>query len=186
MKENRPTAGFTLVEMLLSVAISVFVFTAMGLLLVKMLYLWGDGAGQWYLAAQARSARARLLSGGLGAGTGLLSIQEIQSIKTNPNWCTLEYEVAGRDEKFWIQGSVDNTAPADKSVFIKGSKGGGQTWLAMVGIKRGQQNLPDVRADRFDAAYSNEMLQVRYILSYSVGGTLWEYPQVIRARLVNP
>lgn len=182
---SQKTSGFTLVEVLLSMVISVLIFAAMGSLLVKTLRLWGDGAGQFYLANQARAARARLLSGGMGPGTGLLSIREIKSIKTNPNWCTLEYQTAALDENFTLQGSVDNTAPADKSIFVKSSKGGGQTWLTMVGVKRGQQNLPDVRADWFDVVQSNKTLNVHYILSYEAGGKMYEYPQLIQAYLVN-
>jgi prepilin-type N-terminal cleavage/methylation domain-containing protein len=182
-------AGFTLVELLLSMVISVMVFSAMGVLLVKMLRLWGEGAGQFHLASSARSARARLMSGGiipdLGPGTGLLSISEVTSIKTNSNWCTLEYQAATLDNKFWIQGSVDNTAPADKSVFIKASKGEGQTWLTMVGIKRGQQNLPDVTAMTFDVVHGDKTLIVSYILSLEFGGKTYECPQIIRAYLVN-
>lgn len=170
---------------MLAVAISVFVFFAMGVLMVQTLRLWGDGAEQFHLAKQARIARARLLSGGLGPGTGLLSINTVESLKTNPNWCTLEYTAASLDNKFWIQGSVDNSAPADKSVFIKASKGGGQTWLAMVGIKRGQQNKPDVEIMTFNIEHTNSILTVRYILRAEFGGKIYEYPQIVQAYLVN-
>jgi prepilin-type N-terminal cleavage/methylation domain-containing protein len=177
--------GFTLVEVLLALSISVFVFCAMGTLLVKTLHLWGDGAEQFHLAKQARSARARLLSGGLGPGTGLLSINEVTSIKTNPQWCTLDYQAAALDEKFTVKGSIDDDAPANKSVFVKSTKGGGQTWLTMVGIKRGQNNLPDVMATDFDVVQSNDTLIVRYILRAEFDGKEYEYPQVIQAYLVN-
>lgn len=178
-------AGFTLVEVMLATVISVMVFAAMGSLLVKTTRLWYEGAGQFYLANQARATRARLLSGGLGTGTGLLSISAIKSIKTNPNWCTLDYDVASRDESFTIQGSVDDTAPANKSIFIKGSKGLGQSWLGMVGVKRGQQDLPDVKSAWFDVVETNGTLVVTYRLSYEVGGKTFEYPQIVQAYLVN-
>ncbi len=188
-KMIRQKEGFTLVEVMISMAISVMVFAAMGSLLVKTLRLWGEGAGEFHLANQARAARARLMNGGiipdLGPGTGLLSISEVTSIKTNPNWCTLEYQAAALDNKFWIEGSVDNTAPADKSVFIKANKGAGQSWLMMIGIKRGQQNLPDVKATTCNMTYSNKVLSVRYILSYDVAGKTYEYPQIIQAYLIN-
>jgi prepilin-type N-terminal cleavage/methylation domain-containing protein len=178
-------AGFTLVELMMSMVISVMVFFAMGNLLVKALRLWGEGFGQWHIANQARTTRARILSGGMGPGSGLLSISEIKSIQTNPNWCTLEYQVAALPEKFWIQGSVDNTAPADKSVFIKDSKGGGQTWLMMVGTKRGSHDIPDVMASTCVMAYSNQTLSVSYTLSYEACGKTFEYPQFVQAYLVN-
>ncbi len=178
-------AGFTLVELLLSMVISVMVFSAMGVLLVKTLRLWTEGAGQFYLANQARAARARLLSGGMGPGSGLLSINEVTSIQTNPQWCTLDYGAASLDEKFTVRGSVDDDAPANKSVFIKSTKGGGQTWLMMVGIKRGNQNVPDVMATSCNMTYSNEVLSVSYKLSCEAGGKTYEYPQIIQAYLVN-
>jgi hypothetical protein len=137
------------------------------------------------VASSAGAARARLLSGGLGPGTGLLSIDEVTSVKTNTQWCTLDYGTAGHDEKFTVRGSVDDDAPANKSVFIKSTKGGGQSWLTMVGITRGQQNLPDVMAVEFDVAQSNETMWVRYVLNFEFGGKTYEYPQVIQAYLVN-
>lgn len=186
--------GFTLVEMLLATVISVVVFSAMGALLVKTLQLWGEGVGQFHVARVARVARARLLSGGMGPGTGLLSVNAITSVKTNTQWCTLDYDVAARSEKFTVRGSVDDDSPANKSVFIKSNQGGGQTWLAMVGTKRGQQNLPDVTAMWFDATRSNQWfgasqtnkyLTVSYMLSWEFGGKTYDYPQVIQSYLIN-
>ena len=80
---------------------------------------------------------------------------------------------------------MDDTPPADKSIFIKSSKGGGQTWLMMVGVKRGQQNLPDVKAETFNLVQSNRTLNVSYILSYELGGKTYVYPQVVQAYMVN-
>ncbi|MGE4489551.1 MAG: type II secretion system protein J [Kiritimatiellales bacterium] len=182
---SRQKAGFTLIEVMLAMTISVGVFCAMGILLVKILQMWTDGAGSFYLANQARAARARLLSGGLGAGTGLMSIGEIKSIKTNTQWCTLEYQAAARDEKYWIQGSVDDDAPADKSIFIKSSKGGGQTWLMMVGAKRGSHDIPDIMASTCDISRSNQVLTTRYLLQFDVGGKTHEMSQIIQTYLVN-
>lgn len=180
--------------MLLATVISVVVFAAMGSLLVKTLQLWGEGVGQFHVARVARGARARLLSGGMGPGTGLLSVNAITSVKTKTQWCTLDYEVAARTEKFTVRGSVDADSPANKSVFIKSNQGGGQTWLAMVGTKRGQQNLPDVTAMWFDATRSNQWFgasqtnkyfTVSYMLSWEFGGKTYDYPQVIQSYLIN-
>lgn len=178
-------SGFTLVEVLLALTISVMVFFAMGRLLVGTLRLWGDGAGEWYLASRARAARARLVSGGMGPGTGVLSIDEIKSIKTNPQWCIMEYQVAAQDEKYWIRGSVLNDAPDKRSISIKNNHGGGQTWLMMTGIKRGAHDIPDVKADGFSATLSNNILRLQYTLSCEIGGRAHEMPQVIEAYLVN-
>ncbi len=177
--------GFTLVEMMMSLVISVVVFSAMGVLLTKTVSLWLDGAGRWYLANQARAARARILSGGMGAGTGMLSLNEITSIKKNPNWCTMKYKVASSSTKYWIRGSVANPASKNRSVFIKSNKGGGKIWLMMVGRKKGPQSEPDVRTDSFDLDLTGRVLTVRYNLTFRTGGRVYEQPQVIRAYLVN-
>lgn len=177
--------GFTLVEVLMATVISVAVFSAMGVLLVKTLRLWGEGAGQFHLASQARSARARILSGGMGPGTGLLSLSEIEQLQINPQWCTMRYKTPGYDEKFWIQGSVNDDAPANKSVFIKSSKGGGQSWLMMVGVKRGSHNIPDVLTSSFDIAQTGRVLRVSYNLRMDFGGRTYEHPQVLQAYLIN-
>lgn len=188
MKKNmHRQAGFTLVELMVALVISVMVFAAMGSVLVKTTRLWVEGAGQFYLANQARATRASLLSGGLGAGTGLLSIDSGGvAIQTNPQWCTLDYQTAALDEKFTIQGSVDDDAPANKSIYIKGTKSAGQNWLGMTGVKRGQQDLPDVKSRWFNVVQTNATsLVVSYRLIYEAGGKIFEYPQVVQAYLVN-
>lgn len=172
-------------EVLLSVSISVFVFFAMGTLLVKTLHLWSDGTAEWHLANRARAVRARLMSGPMGPGSGFLSIDEIKSIKTNPQWCTMQYDVAAQNEKYWIRGSIDNEAPADQSMFVKNNKGGGQSWISVSGIKRGSHNRPDVTAMDCLMTLSNTTLHVEYILRCDVAGRTHELSQCIRAYLVN-
>jgi hypothetical protein len=130
------------------------------------------------------------LEGGAGstAGTGLLSISSKgPTIKTNPNWCTLDYEVASLGKKFWLKGSVDNSSPADKSLFIKENAGGGQTELAMIGVKRGHLDNPDVMVDTCSMSQSNtnKILTVRYNLHCEVGGRTHNYPQIVKAYMVN-
>ncbi|MBI9021310.1 MAG: prepilin-type N-terminal cleavage/methylation domain-containing protein [Verrucomicrobia bacterium] len=177
--------GFTLVEMMMALVISTVVFAAMGVLLGKTFSLWMDGAGHWYLANQARAARARILSGPMGAGTGVLSIDGIKSIKTNPNWCTLEYAVASSGEKYWMKGSVENPASKDRSIFFKNNHGGGQTWLMLVGRKRGNHDEPDVKTESFNATLTDKVLSLSYDLKFQTGGRTYERAQRIRAYLVN-
>lgn len=181
----RQKSGFTLVEMLMALVISVVVFFAMDVLLVNVAKMWVGGAGQWYLANQARMARARILSGGMGPGTGVLSIEELTSIKINPNWCTVAYQVAASTEKYWIRGSVENPASHDRSIFIKNNAGGGQTWLMMLGRKQGWKDRPDVESVNFDASVSNDVLVLKYDLRFETGGHVFEQPQIVEAYLVN-
>jgi prepilin-type N-terminal cleavage/methylation domain-containing protein len=177
--------GFTLVEMLMALVVSVSVFMAMNVLLVNVTRLWVNGAGQWYLANQARVARARILSGGMGPGTGVLSMDELTSIKTNPNWCTIAYQTAGSTEKYWIRGSVENPASKDRAIFIKNNHGGEQTWLMMLGRKQSWKDKPEVESLNFDASLSGDVLTLRYDISFQSGGQVFEQPQIIRAHLVN-
>lgn len=177
--------GFTLVEMMVALVISGTVFLAMGTLLIGVMKMWIGGAGQWYLANQARMARARILSGGMGAGTGVLSIQDIKSIKTNPNWCTIEYDVVASSEKYWIRGSVENPASKDRAIFIKNNHGGNQTWLMMSGRKQSWKDKPDIESLNFDATMSNDVLILKYDLLFETGGQVYEQPQIIQAYLVN-
>ena len=177
--------GFTLIEMMMALVISVSVFMAVSVLLVNVTRLWVNGAGQWYLANQARVARARILSGGMGPGTGVLSIDQLTSIKTNPNWCTIAYQTAGSKEKYWIRGSVENPASKDRAVFIKNNHGGGQTWLMMLGRKQSWKDMPEVQSLNFDASFSDHVLTLRYDVSLESGGRTFVQPQIIRAHLVN-
>jgi len=170
--------------MLMALVISIVVFSAMGILIVNVTKMWVGGAGQWYLANQARMARARLLSGGMGPGTGVLSLDELKSIKTNPNWCTVEYQVAASTEKYWIRGSVENPASHDRSIFIKNNKGGGQTWLMMLGRKQGWKDRPEVESLNFEASVSNDVMVLKYDLRFETGGRVYEQPQIIEAYLV--
>jgi len=179
--------GFTLVELLLSMLISVMIFTAMGRLLVKTTSLWCEGAGQFHLANQARAARARLLSGGMGSGSGLLSVDAVDQIQVNPQWCWIRYSVAGGplNEQFTIRGSVSDSDKANRSIFIQKNPGGGSTWLMMGAVRRGSQDIPDVMADSFSAVLTNNMLTLQYTLRLEAAGQTFEYPQIIQAHLVN-
>ena len=184
-KAKNRKAGFTLVEMMMALVISGSVFLAMGTLLTGVMRMWIGGAGQWYLANQARVARARILSGGMGPGTGVLSIEDIKSIKTNPNWCTMEYDVVASTEKYWIRGSVENPASKDRAIFIKNNHGGGQTWLTMSGRKQSWKDKPEVESINFEVALSNDVLILKYDLVFETGGRVYEQPQIIQAYLVN-
>lgn len=178
--------GFTLVEMMVALVISGTVFFAMGTLLIGLMKIWVGGAGQWYLANQARVARARILSGGLGVGSGVLSLESIQPIQTNPNWCTLEYQVASSGQKYWLRGSVDHPASKkDRSIFMKSNRGGGQRWLMMAGREPRGTRQPEIQSRNFNAAISNRVLSLTYDLRFETGGVVYEQPQLIRAYLVN-
>lgn len=181
----RNRAGFTLVEMMLSVVISVMVFSAMGVLLVKTLRLWGEGSGQFHLASTARAARARLMSGGMSPGTGILSITNINSVSMGSSWGVLKYKTAAHSENFMIKGSVNEDAPANNSIFIKNISDGEKTWLTKVGDRRWGVHLPDVKANALNVVQGDKTLSIYYILSWEFGGKTYEYPQVLQAYLVN-
>lgn len=180
-------SGFTLVEMLMAVSISVLVFAAMGSVLVYSVRIWVEGAGQWHLANQARATRARLLSGAMGPGSGLLSLEEITQLQTNPQWCIFRYKVAGgpHNERYTLRGSVYETDRANRALFIQRNPGGGSNWLMMGLTKRGSHGIPEIIVSNFQIVHTNRQLDVTYTLSFETGGKWYSYPQRVRPFLVN-
>ena len=175
-------AGFTLVEVMISLVISVMVFAAIGSMLVKTMRLWYEGAGQFYLANQARAVRTRLLSGGLGCpGSGLLSASSNGVVITqDSSWSTLRYTTATRSEVVNIKGCVNAADPTNKSILVQGSLSYGNNWQGMVGV--GQ---PKVSANNFVSSQSNRTITLSYHLSSTAAGRTFDYPQIIQAYMVN-
>ena len=179
-------AGFTLVELLISLVISVMVFAAIGSMLVKTMRLWCEGAEQFYLANQARAVRARLLNGGLGCpGSGLLSATSNGvAITQDSSWSTLSYTSAVRSEVVKIKGCVTATDPTNKSILVQGSLSYGNAWQGMVGVNV-QGGQPDVSVNNFASSRSNKIITLSYLLSSTAAGKTFVYPQIIQAYMVN-
>jgi hypothetical protein len=60
---KRARSGFTLIEALISVALSTIVLGALIFMLVKLAMAWRDAMAQWMLATSSRIAREKILRG---------------------------------------------------------------------------------------------------------------------------
>jgi hypothetical protein len=178
-------SGFTLVEVLLSTVIAVLVFAAMGAVLGKGFSLWMDGTTHWHLAQQSRVARARMLSGPQGPGTGVLSISQVNAVDRGNDWSTLKYHVSATGDEFWLRGFVTEASQANQSLFIKNNDTGEESWAIIVGQKGNQYAQPDISTSSFDAQLNGDVLTLDYVMRYRRGGRLYEQPQQITAHLVN-
>jgi prepilin-type N-terminal cleavage/methylation domain-containing protein len=185
MMKTEPCRGFTLVEVLLSTVIAVLVFAAMGSLLVKGFSVWSDATAYWHLAQQSRVARARILSGGEGPGTGILSVSKIYDIDKGEDWSTVKYAVSRINNEFWLRGFVTEASQANQSLFIKDNTTGEESWAIIVGEKGSEYAMPDLSASSFDAELNGDVLTLNYVLRYRAGGRRYEQAQRIMAYLIN-
>lgn len=184
MKRQTNRAGFTIVEMLLAVSISVMVFVAMGMLLTKCFSLWKDATAHWRLAQVARISRERLLcgftnnvSGGVTNLTGLLSATNA-IISSDSGWQTLAYQRDGESVVSYIVRGWAGVAD-DKDIQLRKGVSAwvyGQTYGTAV---------PDIKVDSFAVSTSNNLVTISYRLRFSVAGQTFTQPQTISASLVN-
>jgi prepilin-type N-terminal cleavage/methylation domain-containing protein len=171
-------AGFTLVEMMMAVSLSVMVFAAMGVLVNRCFSLWIDASAHWRLAQYVRISRERILSGGFNDPSGgLLSATEVV-LDTNSVWTVLSYatlsKTAGEER---IRGWPG--VAMDKNIQLKS---GSSDWV--YGAATGT-SAPPVRVDLFSPAMSNDQVSITYRLRFSAAGRIFEQPHTVRARLIN-
>ncbi len=175
LREKR--SGFTLVEIMMVMTISILVFSAMNVVLSRSFSFWRDGMGYWQLAQQARQTRARILHNNFLNGYGMLSIDNL-SLEND----RIEYTLLGDgDDYFFYTGSssATNTQP-----YFNYDSGTVEYWLLHAAEKR-ENNAPIVRISHFTPTLSNDVLTLNYQLIYEIGGKSYEQPQVIQAYLVN-
>ncbi len=178
--------GFTLVEVLLASTISVAVFFAMGIILVRSFAPWKDGMAHWRLAQAARVTRTRILHGGFADGAGLLSSSKLKvKISRNENWQILKYYIPEDDPAnfYKTQGWVSGTENG-KQIKMYRKSDNQWAWAVQVGWK-GASDTPEIKADLFTAARTGDTITVTYDLKYSTGGRSYVQPQSISAYLVN-
>lgn len=184
MKLHVKNGGFTLVEVMLAVSISVMVFFAMGMVLSKCFSLWKDATANWRLAQYARISRERILcgvtnyvAGGATNQTGLLSASNAV-ITLSAGWSIIEY--SRLDEPgvaYQIRGWSDTAD--DKNIQIRR---GAADWV--YGQSSGSAQ-PEIKVDSFTAAASNDIVIISYRLRTSIAGRTFTQPQTISAWLVN-
>lgn len=183
--------GFTLIEVLLAVSISVMVFFAMGSLLSKCFMLWKDAMANWRLAQYTRVARARILSGGFAnPPDGLLAATNV-NVYVDGGWDYIEYVTvasSGVVERVYGWGSADDSnALYDNAVYgnILLKRGNGSWAFAQAVANFSYSYDTPVKTDSFAATVSNDMVQISYRMKFTAAGKTFTQPHTISARLVN-
>jgi len=187
----RCRAGFTFVELLLAVTISVMVFFAMGMVLTKCFSLWKDATANWRLAQYARISRERILCGGFANPSGgLLSATNV-TLYMNGNWDYFQYgTVAGSGVTQLVCGWGDeddeNTQYGDPVYGNLLLRLGASEWAFAQSVANYSYsyNTP-VKVDSFAASITNDILLISYRLKFSAAGKTFTLPHTIQACLVN-
>jgi len=173
--------GFTLPEVLMATVLSMMVFFALGTLLTRSFSIWYSGMAQWKLATHARIARLRLLDGGFGRGTGVLSGSD-HTVNPYGSWEYVQYSPGGSEKEFKIYGRISDTAR--ENMWLDNDDG---AWAYGQSVKNLGNEDPDVKVGGFDAEINADdgILEVTYTLHLSAGGKEFEQPQTIRVVLLN-
>ncbi|MBI9021085.1 MAG: type II secretion system protein [Verrucomicrobia bacterium] len=173
-------SGFTLTELIVALTISIMVFSAMGSLLSRCFSLWMDASANWKIAQHSRITRARILSGGFGPGSGLLSSSNT-TVSAYGSWDRIRFypiAVSGYREVYGWPSDVP------QNIWLKNSVDGQLAWAQSVSYA-GASSEPLVKATAFDAVLSNKVMTINYTLNFSAMGKDFEQPQTIRAYLIN-
>ncbi|MEI7850870.1 MAG: prepilin-type N-terminal cleavage/methylation domain-containing protein [Kiritimatiellales bacterium] len=176
--------GFTLVELLLAVSLSIMVFAAMGLLLSKCFSLWKDSTAQWRLSQYARISRERILSGvtnyvsgGVTNLTGLLAASNAV-VTADAGYTTIAYNLATETGVLYqIRGWPGESS--DKHLQIKRQ---GSDWV--YALSSGSA-APEIKVDLFSASYFSNVVTISYRLQSSVAGKPVYQPVRITTSLLN-
>ncbi len=175
---RRRKSGFTLVEVLMVMTISVIVFSMAGATLSRCFSFWRDSVGRWQLSQQARQTRARLLHNAMLNGGGLLSVSTL-SIESD----RLDYKLLDDAETYHLHaGSATATS---NHPYFKSDTDPKEFWMVRTANKSAD-NTPPVYMSRFTPTLtSNDILTITYTLHHEIGERSYEQPQIIRAYLVN-
>lgn len=167
-----------MVEMMMAIVISVVVFAALGTLLTRCFSMWLEAEAQWKLAQHARVARIRLLNGGFGVGTGLLSASNVTT-SAYSSWTKVSFEPVGAAtyEVYGWPGSEQ------MHLWMK-NPDEDWAWATIVG-SHDAGSAPDVYVNHFKAQVTNDIVRLSYTLNFSAIGRNFELPQVVEAHLVN-
>ena len=185
MNRRNNRAGFTLVELMLAMSISIMVFAAMGLLLNKSFSLWKQSTGHWRLTQYARLSRERILcgitnfpAGGVTNLPGLLAASNLL-IKVDSGWTVIEYcHIAESGTVYQIRGWPGEASDKDLQI-----RRGSSAWA--YGLSKGA-TAPDVKVDMFSATETNHVVSIIYRLRLSaVGKTPLYQWQTITTSLLN-
>jgi len=164
---------------MISVVISIMIFSAMATLLSRCFSLWVEAQAHWKLAQHARITRTRLLYGGFGIGTGLLNATNV-TVQPYGSWRMVNFSPVTVGAEHHIYGWPGST-PAQ--IWLQNDDGD-YAWAQTVS-QLGISDQPAVRANDFTANVTNSTVMLTYTLNFSAMGKNFELPQVIEAELVN-
>ena len=162
----------------MALVISIMVFSALGVLMSRSFALWLDAQANWKLSQHARVARTRLLYGGFGVGTGILSSTNIV-VQEDGGWATITFdpiEEGGQCVAYGWQGS------SQQNIWIL--RDGKWVWAQTVSAYNVSEQ-PTVLVNEFTASVFNRTLTINYTLNFSAMGKNFELPQEIHAHLIN-
>ncbi len=171
---------------MLAVAISVFVFAGMGVLLNRAFSLWMEGAARWKLAQHTRIARERILRGGFNnPSEGLLRATDISIVEINN---ALNVAYATETDFYGICAYTNIFSPrmylVDQNTISPYWSGGYNRWRWAV---RNANNMPipDTEVTHMTAEHTTPVVSLTYRMRYSALGRTFTQPCTIRAHLIN-
>ena len=180
MNRQKHNAGFTLVELLLAVSISIMVFAAMGVLITKCFSLWKDATAHWQMAQYSRIAHERILFGGFANPSGGLLSATNAAVSTNSGWGIVSYEtVSGTGGEKQIKGWAGE---AEQDLLLKQKA---QTAYGLSAAYVSSNSAPTVKVDSFFSDVTNDLVIIEYRLRLAAAGKTFTQLQTIEASLVN-
>lgn len=181
MRRLRKKSGFTLTEVMIAVTISILVFSAMATLLTRCFSMWVEAQAHWKLAQHARVTRSRILYGGFGTGTGLLSATNVTVSDYGSVWKKIDFYPVTEGDLFEVYGWVGTNAA---NIWLHDTVPNTWAWAQTVSLN-GLSETPLVMASDFDASVTNQVVTMDYTLKFSAMGKVFELPQTIEVFLVN-
>jgi len=165
------SAGFTLIEVMIALSVSVLVLGGTAMVMVQMVRLWRDATAQWELAQQARVARERVLR-------GLDGCYGIREADTN-TWCA--------NNQIWFH--AENGMPGGQQcvVYVNSSdelksytfSGDPPKMLNREGVKTEVAGIPAV------FSLSNGVITCTFSNTYALMGKTYSHIQVVTTRIIN-
>jgi len=172
--KSKSTSGFTLLELMFAVTITVMVMAVVGTLMVSMVRLWRDCTGKWELVQHARKSREKILRGyGVHSGVRFGLREATPDVKVYSNGRHLRYyrpTMGPGDEPKWVSVMITG------SKRLKGiSQGNPTRWYSRKVIKS--------KALSFEA--TNGVVDLSIEHTYKLGGKEFTNVQHITTQLYN-
>ncbi len=184
--KQKTRSGFTLPEVLMAAVVAGMVFLALGTLLSRSFSIWYTGMAQWKLATHARVARIRMLDGGFGRGTGILS-SDNHAVVPYGSWQYVQYYPMSSGKEFRSYGWISD-AGSDNIWLEERDSSTPEQWAYAQNVKYYDSAYnSEVKISSFDADIDEDskMLKMTYTLHFSAGGKSFEQPQTIQTVLLN-